>query len=317
MQGERRYKTLNSFMKNTFGESVFRISVDGGFTCPVRDGTKGWKGCAFCNVRSFTPPSATRLKTVREQVIDGIERIRRYRKARKFAVYFQPYTNTYADVSRLRKIYTEALESHPDVVGLFIGTRPDCLPDDVIDLLDELNKRTFLVVELGLQTANDRTLETVKRGHTVGDYIAATEKLHTRKIKTLAHVIIGLPGDSEEDFVRTARLISDLGVFAVKIHPLHVVKHTELEKWYLEGKYIPMYLQDYVRYVGMFLENLSDSVLVARLSGESPDEFLVAPDWCRDKFRVIQAIELYLERMNIYQGMRYRSVSTDQPERID
>ncbi len=306
---EKRYRTLHSFLKRFFGEKVYKVSVDGGFTCPVRDGTKGWKGCIFCNIRSFTPIYAERGKSIKDQVLEGIENVMKYKKAKKYIVYFQPYTNTYADIDRLRQLYTEAIEAHPDIVGLFIGTRPDCLPNDVIDLLEDLNKRTFLVVELGLQSSNDKTLEIIKRGHTVEDYVVATEKLHKRGIRTLSHVIIGLPGDTEKDYVNSARLISDLGVFAVKIHPLHVVKFTELELWYRQGKYVPMELSEYVHYVSVFLENLSDSVLIARLTGEAPDKFLIAPDWCRNKFKVIRAIDNYLERKGVYQGINYGSGS--------
>lgn len=301
----KRYKTLHSFFRQIFGQKVYKVSVDGGFTCPVRDGTKGWKGCIFCNVRSFTPNYAERGKSVKDQILEGIENVRKYKNAKKYIVYFQPYTNTYADTESLRQLYTEAIEAHPDIVGLFIGTRPDCLPDDVIDLLEDLNKRTFLVIELGLQSSNNTTLEIIKRGHTVEDYVEATEKLHKRGIRTLSHVIIGLPGDTEQDYVNSARLISELGVFAVKIHPLHVVKFTELELWYRQGKYVPMELSEYVHYVSVFLENLSESVLIARLTGEAPDKFLVAPDWCRNKFKVIQAIDTNLERKGVYQGINY------------
>lgn len=304
---QKRYKTLSSFMKEYFGEKVYKVSVDGGFTCPVRDGTKGWRGCIFCNIKSFTPPYAERARSVKDQILEGIENVKKFRKARKYVVYFQPYTNTYADVEKLRKLYNEALEAHPDIVGIFIGTRPDCLSYEIIDLLDELNRKTFLVVELGLQSSNNRTLELIKRGHTVEDYIDATKKLHERNIRTLPHIIIGLPGDTEQDYINGARLISDLGVFAVKIHPLHVVKFTELELWYRKGEYKPLEISEYVEYVGLFLENLSPRIYIARITGEAPDKFLVAPEWCKNKFKVIQEIDLYLEKKNIYQGASYES----------
>lgn len=304
MKVHSRYRTLNSFLKEFFGEKVYKISVDIGLTCPVRDGTKGLKGCAFCNVKSFVPKYADRRKTVREQILEGIENAKRFRKAKKYMVYLQPYTNTYGDVEKLRRLYNETLEAHPDILGMFIGTRPDCLPEEVLDLLDEINRKTFLIVELGLQTSNNRTLELIRRGHTVEEYVLSTQRLHERGIRTLSHIIIGLPGDIEEDYIRTAHLISSLKVFAVKIHPLHVVKHTEIEQWYREGRYVPLTLEEYVRYVCLFLEHLSDSVLIARLSGEAPDEFLIAPDWCRNKFRVIREIELYLERNDTYQGKK-------------
>ncbi len=300
----QRYKTLNSYLRERFGQRVWRISVDGGFTCPVRDGTKGWRGCIFCNIKSFTPPYAERVKSVREQVKFGVELIRKHKKAQKFVVYFQPYTNTYAEVEKLRKLYYDALEADENVVGLFIGTRPDCLPNETIDLLDEINKRTFLVVELGLQTANNRTLEIIKRGHTVEDFVEATYKLHKRGIKVLAHVIIGLPGDTVQDYINTAKLLNDLKIFAVKIHPLHVVKFTELDLWYREGKYIPLEFDEYINYVVEFIANLSPSIYIARLTGEAPEKFLVAPLWCKDKFRVLDGIAKKLEELNIFQGSK-------------
>jgi len=300
-----RYRSLNSYLREYFGGKVYRVSVDGGFTCPVRDGTKGWRGCIFCNVKSFTPPYAERSKSISEQVRKGAEIVKKFKKAEKIIVYFQPYTNTYGEAEKLRKLYYEAIYSHPDVVGLFIGTRPDCLPDDVVDLLDEINSKTFLVVELGLQTANPRTLEIIKRGHTVDDFILATKKLHERGIRVLVHVIIGLPGDGRDDYIKTAELLSELQVFAVKVHPLHVVKFTELEVWYMQGKYTPLTLDEYVDYAVEFLEHLSPSILIARLTGEAPDKFLVAPDWCRNKFLVLNRIQKRLEELNTYQGRKF------------
>ncbi len=305
LQTGMRYRSLNTYLREYFGGKVYRVSVDGGFTCPVRDGTKGWRGCIFCNIKSFTPEYAGRAKPIAEQVREGAELVKKFKKAKKIMVYFQPYTNTYGEAEHLRELYYEALSAHPDVVGMFIGTRPDCLPDDVIELLDEINRKTFLVVELGLQTANPRTLEIIKRGHTVEDFILATQKLQRKGIRVLVHVIIGLPGDGREDFVRTAELLSDLGVFAVKIHPLHVVRFTELEVWYKQGKYTPMSLDEYVDYAVEFLEHLSPSILVARLTGEAPDKFLVAPDWCRNKFEVLNRIQGRLEELNTYQGKKY------------
>lgn len=304
INGEKRYKSLNHFLKEYFGEKVYRVSVDGGFTCPVRDGTKGWRGCIFCNVKSFTPPYSERWKSLKEQILYGIDIVRKTRKAKKYMVYFQPYTNTYGEVEKLRKLYYEALSAHQDIVGLFIGTRPDCLPQNVLDLLEEINEKTFLVVELGLQTANDKTLEVIKRGHTVEDFIKATQELQKRKIKVLVHVIIGLPGDTKEDFINTAKLLSELGVFAVKIHPLHVVKFTELEIWYKEGKYIPLTLDEYANYAVDFLEHLADSIYIARLTGESPDKLLIAPEWCKNKFKVLEKIEKILEEKDTYQGAK-------------
>lgn len=311
-----RYKSFNTFLREYFGEKVYKISVDGGFTCPVRDGTKGWRGCIFCNVKSFTPPNAERWKSIKDQIKEGIEKARVYKKAKKFAVYFQPYTNTYGEVEKLRELYYEALGADESIVGMFIGTRPDCLPDDVIELLEEINKKTFLVVELGLQSANPRTLEIIQRGHTVEDFTEATLKLKEKGIRVLAHVIIGLPGDSEEDYIKTAEYLSELGVFAVKIHPLHVVRFTLLEVWYREGKYTPLTLEEYAKYAVEFLEHLSDSIYVARLTGEAPDKFLVAPEWCRNKFNVLNKINKLMEELNTFQGKKFSERKIYAPSQV-
>ena len=290
-------------MRTYWGEPAYKISVDAGFTCPVRDGKINWESCVFCNPKSYTPPWASRFKPIKEQVLEGIERAKE-KGYRKFLVYFQPYTNTYADVEKLRKVYEEALSAHPDIVGMFIGTRPDCLPPEVLDLLSEIAQRTFLVVELGLQSGNNRTLEIIKRGHTVEDFVNAVEELHRRGIKVIAHVILGLPNDTPDDWVSTAHLLSEVHILGVKMHPLHVVRWTELEKWYREGKYKPLELDEYVDGVILFLENLKTTIWVARLTGEAIGGTLVAPSWCNRKFEVLTKIQQEMERRDTWQGRK-------------
>lgn len=292
----KRYNTLSEYLKKTFGERVWRVSVDLGLTCPVRDGTKGWDGCLYCNNEAFTPRYVKRGALINEQITEGIKVVGK--KARKFIVYFQPYTNTYCDPEFLRNAFNKAL-SHPEVVGVSLGTRPDCLPDRILEVIDEFSGRTYLMVELGLQSANPKTLELINRGHTPEDFAEATRKLKEIGVQVLAHIILGLPSEGKEDWLNTGRFLRDVGVDAVKIHPLHVVKGSRLEKWYLDGRYIPLELDEYVKGAVDVLEVLHPECLIARITGEAPPNLLLAPSWCLDKNRVLKMIDGEIERRNI------------------
>lgn len=305
----RRYNSFSEYLKNLFGVKVWKVSVDAGFSCPNN------ARCIYCSTPSFTPEYAERNTPIRQQILKGIEIIKRTRKARKFIVYFQPHTNTYvdgfgADTEEqkeifLRNVYTEALSSHPDIVGLSIGTRPDCLSSNTIELLSELNKVTFLYVELGLQSANNNTLELIKRGHTKECFCDAVQKLKEKNIRVLAHIILGLPNESEKDWEITARFLNELKIDAVKIHPLHIVKNTEMESWYRSGMYTPIELREYAEGVAKVIGILHRNCLIARLTGEASKDTLIAPLWCKEKNKVLMAIENELEKRNIYQGSLY------------
>ncbi len=291
-----RYNKFSEHLKKVFGEKVWKVSVDAGFRCPPQ------AKCIYCYNPSFVPETARRVKPLREQILEGIEIIRKRRKVNKFIVYFQAYTNTYAEPEYLRRVYYEALSVSSDIVGISIGTRSDCIDDKILEVLKELNSRTYLWVELGLQSANDRAMEITKRGHDVRNFEEAVKKLKENNIKVMAHVIIGLPGDRYSDWMNTAYFLNELKIDGVKIHPLHVVKHTELEKWYREGKYRPLEFSEYIKAVCDFIERLSKETIIARLTGEAPDDLLVAPEWCRNKMRVLSEIERELEKRDSYQG---------------
>ncbi|MEN3046750.1 MAG: TIGR01212 family radical SAM protein [Candidatus Hydrothermales bacterium] len=291
-----RYNKFSQHLKEIFKEKVWKISVDAGFKCPPQ------AKCIYCYNPSFVPETARRFIPLKDQIIKGIEILRERKKVNKFIVYFQAYTNTYGDVNYMRKVYYEALNTHPDIVGISIGTRCDCLPDDVLDLLSELNEITYLWVELGLQSANEKSMILTKRGHDLKCFEESVLKLKERKIRIMAHVIIGLPGDTYKDYINTAHFLNKLKINGVKIHPLHVVKYTELEREFIEGRYRPLELEEYVNIVCDFIERLDKNILIARLTGEAPEDLLIAPLWCKNKLKLINDIEKELERRDSYQG---------------
>jgi len=295
----RYYNKFSDYLKRIFGVKVWKVSVDAGFKCPPQ------AKCIYCFNLSFTPSYARRVKEIELQIKEGIEIIRKSKKAKKFIVYFQPYTNTYGDPETLEFLYFKALRSHPDIVGISIGTRADCITDEVMEVLKELKKKTFLWVELGLQSALDKTLEITKRGEKVEDFEKAVSMLKREDIKVITHVIIGLPGEKEEDFISTANFLNRLKIEGVKIHPLHVVKNTELEDWFKRGKYKPLEFEEYVKYVVDFLEVLDPEIVIARLTGETQKDLLIAPVWCENKMRVLNRIEEEFKMRNSFQGKRF------------
>lgn len=278
--------------------------MDGGFTCPTRDGTLGLGGCVYCGKQGSGSGAHRSGFSIAEQVKAGIEMGQRRFKAQKFMAYFQAFTNTYAPVERLRALYDEALR-YEEVVGLAIGTRPDCVPEPVLDLLEEYAHRTYLWVEYGLQSAHDRTLRFIKRGHTVAQFIEAVRRTKARGIPICAHVILGLPGETREEMMATADLVASLDLEGIKIHSLCVLQSTELAEMYQRGEFQLPTLEEYVSLVCDFLERLPPRMVIQRLSGEAPADLLVAPSWSLEKRAVLQKIEGELERRGTYQGRRY------------
>lgn len=284
-----------------FGCRVQRVAVDGGFTCPTRDGTLGRDGCIYCNQAGSRAAYVEPHLSIREQVVRGIERMRRRYKARKFVVYFQPYTNTYAPVERLRALYDEALD-HRDVAGLMIGTRADCLGPDVLDLLAEYHRRTYLWLELGLQSANDATLRWIGRGHDVATFERAATAAKQRGLRLCAHVIVGLPTDRREDHLEAARLLNRLDFDGIKIHCLYVSRDAPLGRLFEREPFALMSRREYVERVCDILERLDPRIVVHRLTSDADERTLIAPRWCLDKRGIIADIEAELERRNTRQG---------------
>jgi hypothetical protein len=330
-----RYHRLSHYLARQFGSRVWKLSLDAGFDCPNRDGTLGRGGCIFCDPAAFSPSRRQPAGSITGQIDAAIERLRGRRDAKclskidsavlwcsrpgclgrrdarttiyswtgtkGFLAYFQPATNTYAPVDRLRAVYEEAL-AHPAVVGLAIGTRPDCVGDDVLDLLAELSRRAWLTVEYGLQTIHDRSLDWLRRGHHYDAFLDAVARSRRRGLRVGAHVILGLPGETADDMTATARELARLRIDAVKIHNLYVVRDTPLADALARGELALATLDEHVERVVNFLEHLPPDCVIERLSGDAPAAYLVAPAWCARKAAVRAAVETELLRRDTWQG---------------
>lgn len=298
------YFACNFHLRRQFGVRVQKVSLDAGFTCPNVDGTVATGGCTFCDNRSFSPSRRLPRTGIRGQIDQSITRMRlRYRKCRHFLAYFQPATNTYAPVELLRPLYEEAL-SHPQVVGLVVGTRPDCVPKDVLILLQELADRTYVAVEFGMQTMHDRSLDWMNRGHHHDAMIDAVARSRERGFEIGAHVILGLPGESHEDMMNTAEELGRLTVDAVKIHNLYCVKNTPLADQVARGEVRLMERGEYVRTLVDFIERLPPTMIVDRISGDAPPDYFIGPSWCLDKPAVKAAVLAEFERRGTWQGKK-------------
>lgn len=302
--GEKRYNTLNRYLRETFGEKVFKVSLDAGFTCPNRDGTKGWGGCIYCSSRGSGDFAGVVSHSIEQQFAEVKERMRKKWPQAKYLAYFQAYTNTYAPVAKLRKVYEEAL-SQEDVVGISIATRPDCLPEEVLNYLEELNQRTYLWVELGLQSIHDRTMDWVRRGHTYTELVEGVTALHDRGIRVCVHVILGFPGETYEDMMATAQAVAALPVQGIKIHLLHILKGTPLAKLYEKEPFPLPTREAYVSLVVDILEILPPQMVIHRLTGDGAPDDLIAPLWSRKKWEVLNSIDRELLERDTWQGKYY------------
>ena len=293
--------TFGQWLLARHGQRVHKIALDAGFTCPNRDGSKGTGGCTFCNNVSFSP-AARQRKTLDEQMRSGRDGVGRCTGANKYLAYFQAYTNTYADVEQLEALYDQAL-SYTGVVGLAIGTRPDCVPDGVLDLLQKYHGRGQEVwLELGLQSAFDESLAKVNRGHGFAEYAATCRKARERGLPVCTHLILGLPGETEWHYHKTLDRVLDIGTDGLKLHPLHVVSHTLLAHQWRRGEYRPMEMEDYIRVAADLLERTPERVVFHRLTGTASADILLAPAWCSRKWAVLNGIENELKRRGSRQG---------------
>ncbi|MDX9787226.1 MAG: TIGR01212 family radical SAM protein [Desulfobacterales bacterium] len=299
-----RYNDLNTHLRGIFGCRVQKITVDAGLTCPNRDGTISTGGCIFCNEKGSGTGAHAQNVSITEQLLQGKKWLSRRYKAQKFIAYFQSFSNTYAPVSQLARLYEEALAVE-DIAGLSIGTRPDCVNKPVIDLLSSLTRTHLIWVEYGLQSAHDETLARINRGHTVDCFRKAVRATQGRGIKICAHVILGLPGESPQQMMETAQALSDLGVDGVKIHLLYVVKGTPLETDYVDGRYQCLEQSEYVNLVCRFLEHLSPGIVIQRLTGDPHPDELAAPAWALQRNQTLMLIQNKLEKEGSWQG-KYR-----------
>lgn len=287
--------TFGQAMLARYGERVHKIAIDAGFTCPNRDGTIGRGGCTFCNNVSFSP-NGRRPNQIADQIEAGRKVIRKRTGAKKYIAYFQAYTNTYADVRELTRLYDEALRE-PDVIGLDVGTRPDCVPDEVLDLLVDYQQQGYEVwLDLGLQSAFDSSLKHVNRGHGFAEYEEAVVRARSRGIKVCTHLILGLPGESTEHHKTSLERVLELGVDGLKFHPLHVVKGTQLANEWRRGEYQPLTMEQYVSDVVELIRRTPDDVIFHRLTGTASANVLLAPEWCSKKWQVLNHITAQLAK---------------------
>lgn len=304
MSRAKHYNTFSDELKRHFGCKVQRISVDAGFSCPNRDGSLDTAGCIFCGGNGSGSYGIRRDFAVAAQLEDGKEVMRRKYRADRFLAYFQAFSNTYAPVAHLRRLFSEAL-SVPDVVGLIIATRPDCLPDDVLDYLQELSSRTYLWLELGVQSIHDSSLELINRRHDYRCSVDAVQRAASRGLQVCAHIILGLPGESRENMLVMAGELNRLGVDGVKLHLLHVMKGTRLADMFSRGEVTVMDRDSYAGLVCDFLELLDPHILIHRLTGDGGRDNLVAPLWSLKKFEILNLIDAEMERRGTRQGVRF------------
>jgi radical SAM protein (TIGR01212 family) len=302
---DKRFHTWNTEMRETFGSKVFKVMLDAGFTCPNRDGSIAKGGCTFCSARGSGDFAGSR----RDDLVTQFNKIRDLQHIKwpeaKYIGYFQAYTNTYAPVEELREYY-EAILEQPGVVGLSIATRPDCLPDDVVEYLAELNERTYLWVEMGLQTIHDSTSELINRAHDTACYLEAVEKLRKHNIRVCTHIIYGLPQESHEMMLDTGRAVAQMDVQGIKIHLLHLMRKTPMVRQYEAGLLRFLEQDEYVKLIVDTLEFLPPEMIVHRLTGDAPRDLLIGPMWSLKKWEVLNAIDDELKQRDTWQGKMWR-----------
>ncbi|MEA1922449.1 MAG: TIGR01212 family radical SAM protein [Pseudomonadota bacterium] len=295
------YYDLKSYYRNHFDERVYKVQVDAGFTCPNRDGSRGWGGCSYCDGRGSQLRQQGQLPSVREQLEEGKRLYKRLRKATRFVAYFQTFTNTYGELARLRELYEEAL-SVDEIVGLSVGTRPDSITPEVVDLLAEFSPDYDVWIEYGLQSMHAESLARINRGHSLEEFERAVEMLSGSGIKLCAHAIIGLPWESREMVFQTADFVAHLPIDGIKIHSLLLLKGTPLYADFLAQPFSLLSRAEYVSRVAGFLERLSPEVVVQRLTAEGYRDIFVAPDWARNKLQVLQHLAHFQQEHDSYQG---------------
>ncbi len=301
----KRYHTWNYYLRNTFGEKVFKVSINAGFTCPNIDGKVAYGGCTYCSKIGSGDFAGNPKDDLIKQFYDIKNMMHKKWPKAKYIGYFQAFTNTYAPLDVLKEKY-ETILSLDDVIGLSISTRPDCLEDDVLDYLEELNKKTNLWVELGLQTIHDSTSKIINRGHDYQTFLDGLEKLNKRNIKVVVHIINGLPGETYDMMMQTAREVSKMKIDGVKIHLLHVIKNTPMEKMLEKGMLNPLTQDEYINLVCDQLEILPPEMIIHRLTGDGKRDELVAPLWSLKKWEVLNQIDDTLKSRNSYQGIKYK-----------
>ena len=301
--GEKLYYDFGDFLKKYFDFKVQKISINAGFTCPNRDGTKGVGGCTYCNNQTFNPEYCKTIRSVTEQLEEGKRFFARKYPQMKFLAYFQAYTNTYGDVEKVIGLYEEALRCE-DVVGLIIGTRPDCMPDELLQYLSALSKNVFVLVEYGVETSNNNTLKLINRGHTWEETVDAIKRTHDAGVLCGAHIILGLPGETKEDFIATARAMSSTEISTIKIHQLQLIKGTLMAKLVLSGELeiVNWDVNGYIEMCGEMIRNISQDIAIERFVSQSPASLLISPKWGLKNYEFTNLLNNYIKCENIKQG---------------
>jgi radical SAM protein (TIGR01212 family) len=300
------------YLRRRFGIRVSKVNVDAGFTCPNRDGSKGTGGCIYCNNVSFSPKETLPVIPLEEQMAAGMTYHRLRLGSQKFIVYFQKYTNTYGSVELLSGLYRRALD-HPDVIGISVGTRPDSLSEEALDLLTDIARTKYVCLELGLQSMDDAILTRINRGHTLDDFVVAVNRASGRNFDICAHLIYGFAQESASEFLKTARLMANLPIDSLKLHQLHAVAGTELAEQYRRGEFVPLTLEAYVTTVADFLELLPPGIAIQRLYGSAPLEICIAPQWGLKNNQMWYAIVNELTRRGSWQGCRSKITFSTEP----
>jgi radical SAM protein (TIGR01212 family) len=309
---ERRFNAYSNYFRRIYGARVQKVSIDAGFTCPNRDGTKGSGGCTYCNNYAFNPSYCLPSKSITQQIVEGIEFHKwRYSEAVSYLAYFQAFSNTYAPLETLKKLYEEAL-SYPGVVGLIIGTRPDCIDEEKLAYFEDLSRRCYLAVEYGIESCYNKTLERINRGHSFEDAVSAVEKTAASGINTGAHFIFGLPGESREEMLNQASVISGLPLTTVKFHQLQIINGTIMEKEFQNNPedFELFSWEEYLDFFISFLERLNPAIVVERFTGEAPPRFLTGEGWGKKRTdQIVNLIEKRLEELDTWQGRLYEGKS--------
>lgn len=307
MKHTRNYYKFSDYLKEHFNCRVYKVTVDAGFSCPNRDGKKSTSGCIYCDNRGFNFSSRATRRPLNEQIKHGIASAREVLRADKFIIYFQAYTNTYAQVKVLKEHY-DIIRNFEDVVGLAIGTRPDCVNEESLDLIASYTGDYDVWLEYGLQSIHNKSLKAINRGHSYEDFLEAIKKTKARpKIKICAHVIIGLPNETKEDIIATAKELGRIKIESVKIHPLHIIKGTKLEELFAQGEYYPLTENEYVDLTAQFLEYLHPQTVIQRIIADCPREFLVEPLWMMKRGTVLKNLDNHMRENGKFQGRLYNA----------
>lgn len=310
------YRSLDYMLRERFGEKVYKVTLNGGMSCPNRDGTLGTRGCIFCSEGGSGDFAADVSLSVTEQIESQIALLSAKRPIQKYIAYFQAYTNTYAPVEYLRKIFKEAM-SHPGIVALSVGTRPDCLGEEVLDLLEELNRIKPVWIELGLQTIHEKTAQYIRRGYRLSCFDQAVENLRKRNIEVIVHTILGLPGESREEILETMRYLNKKDIQGIKLQLLHVLKGTDLAYDYLAGRFHDYEREEYLALLIECLENLDPEIVIHRITGDGPKDLLIAPLWASRKREVLNLLHHQMKEQNSYQGKSLKVPDCERAEGTD